>query len=87
VAALFAESGILRRGHQAGSENITVPNPLIQDPGRIRDLSAAMAKGEITAEALVRRHLDRIAAVDGQTKFLLLCPTRHSLVYLAKPAV
>jgi len=45
-----------------------VPNPLIQDPGRIRDLSAAMAKGEITAETLVRRYLDRIAAVDGQVK-------------------
>ena len=43
-------------------------NPLIQNPGRIRDLSAAMAKGEITAEALVRRYLDRIAAVDGQVK-------------------
>jgi aspartyl-tRNA(Asn)/glutamyl-tRNA(Gln) amidotransferase subunit A len=42
--------------------------PFIQDPGRIRDLSAAMAKGEITAEALVQRYLDRIAAVDGQVK-------------------
>ena len=41
---------------------------LIQNPGHIRDLSAAMAKGEITAEALVRRYLDRIAAVDGQVK-------------------
>jgi aspartyl-tRNA(Asn)/glutamyl-tRNA(Gln) amidotransferase subunit A len=45
-----------------------MPNPLIQDPGRIRDLSAAMAKGDITAEGLVRRYLDRIAAVDGQVK-------------------
>ena len=45
-----------------------MPNPLIQNPGRIRDLSAAMAKGELTAEALVRRYLDRIAAVDGQVK-------------------
>ena len=45
-----------------------MPNSLIQDPGRIRDLSAAMAKGEITAEALVHRYLDRIAAADGQVK-------------------
>ena len=45
-----------------------MPNSLIQNPGHIRDLSAAMAKGEITAEALVRRYLDRIAAVDGQVK-------------------
>ena len=45
-----------------------MPNSLIENPGRIRDLSAAMAKGEITAEALVRRYLDRIAAVDGQVK-------------------
>ena len=42
--------------------------PLIQNPGSIRDLSAAMAKGEITAEALVRRYLDRIAAIDGHVK-------------------
>ena len=41
---------------------------LIQDPGRVRDLSAAMARGELTAEALVRRCLDRIAAVDGQVQ-------------------
>jgi aspartyl-tRNA(Asn)/glutamyl-tRNA(Gln) amidotransferase subunit A len=41
---------------------------LIQDPGRVRDLSAAMAAGSLTAEALVRRCLDRIAAVDGQVQ-------------------
>ena len=45
-----------------------MPNPLIQDPGRIRALFAAMAKDDITAEALVQRYLDRIAAVDGQVK-------------------
>ncbi|MES2713973.1 MAG: amidase [Pseudomonadota bacterium] len=38
---------------------------LVSDPGRIRDLSAAMARGELTAEALVHRCLDRIAEVDG----------------------
>lgn len=37
----------------------------VQDPGRIRDLSAAIARGELTAEALVRRCLARIAEVDG----------------------
>lgn len=37
---------------------------LIQDPGRVRDLSAAMATGRLTATALVQRCLDRIAAVD-----------------------
>ena len=41
---------------------------LIQDPGRVRDLAAAMAAGSLTAEALVRRCLDRIAAVDGKVK-------------------
>ena len=41
---------------------------LIQDPGRVRDLAAAMARGDLTAEALVQRCLDRIAAVDGQVK-------------------
>lgn len=41
---------------------------LIQDPGRIRDLSAAMARGTLSAEALVGRCLDRIAAVDGQVR-------------------
>ncbi|MDB5412541.1 MAG: Aspartyl-tRNA(Asn)/glutamyl-tRNA(Gln) amidotransferase subunit [Rubritepida sp.] len=37
----------------------------VQDAGRVRDLSAAMISGELTSEALVRRCLDRIAAVDG----------------------
>jgi aspartyl-tRNA(Asn)/glutamyl-tRNA(Gln) amidotransferase subunit A len=41
---------------------------LIQDPGRVRDLSAAMASGALTAEALVRRCLDRIEAVDGHVR-------------------
>ncbi|SDB66137.1 amidase [Belnapia rosea] len=40
----------------------------IQDPGRIRDLSAAMAAGGLTAEGLVERCLARIAAVDGQVR-------------------
>jgi aspartyl-tRNA(Asn)/glutamyl-tRNA(Gln) amidotransferase subunit A len=39
---------------------------LVQDPGRVRDLAAAMASGALTAEALVERCLARIAAVDGQ---------------------
>ena len=37
----------------------------VQDPGRIRDLSDAIASGALTSEALVQRCLDRIAAVDG----------------------
>ena len=37
----------------------------VQDPGRIRDLSAAIACGALTSEALVQRCLDRIAQVDG----------------------
>lgn len=37
----------------------------VRDPGRIRDLSAAIASGALTSEALVRRCLDRIAEVDG----------------------
>ncbi len=41
---------------------------LVQDPGRVRDLAAAMAAGALTSEALVRRCLDRIAAVDGQVQ-------------------
>ncbi len=41
---------------------------LVQDPGRVRDLAAAMAAGTLTAEALVQRCLDRIAAVDGQVQ-------------------
>jgi aspartyl-tRNA(Asn)/glutamyl-tRNA(Gln) amidotransferase subunit A len=41
---------------------------LVQDPGRVRDLSAAMARGDLTSEALVQRCLDRIAAVDGQVQ-------------------
>ncbi|WP_198369167.1 amidase [Roseomonas rosulenta] len=43
-------------------------NPLIQDPGRVRDLAAAMAAGSLSAQALVQRCLDRIAAVDGQVQ-------------------
>jgi aspartyl-tRNA(Asn)/glutamyl-tRNA(Gln) amidotransferase subunit A len=38
---------------------------LVRDPGRIRDLSAAIASSALTSEALVRRCLDRIAEVDG----------------------
>ncbi|MDN3567813.1 amidase [Paeniroseomonas aquatica] len=41
---------------------------LIEDAGRVRDLAAAMAAGTLTAEALVRRCLARIAAVDGQVQ-------------------
>ncbi|MBL6454261.1 amidase [Belnapia sp. T6] len=41
---------------------------LIQDPGRIRDLAAAMEAGSLTSEALVERCLARIAAVDGQVR-------------------
>lgn len=43
-------------------------NRLVQDPGRVRDLGAAMARGELTSEALVQRCLDRIAAVDGEVQ-------------------
>ncbi|MEI6160378.1 MAG: amidase [Roseococcus sp.] len=41
---------------------------LVKDPGRIRDLSAAIASGALTSEALVQRCLDRIAEVDGQVQ-------------------
>jgi len=41
---------------------------LIQDPGRVRDLQAGMARGALTAAALVERCLARIAAVDGQVQ-------------------
>ena len=37
---------------------------LIQNPGRIRDLSTAMAQGAITAEALVQR-VDARGVVHG----------------------
>ncbi len=40
----------------------------VSDPGRLRDLSAAMRSGALTSEALVRRCLDRIAAVDGKVQ-------------------
>ena len=43
-------------------------NDLIRDPGRIRDLAAALAAGTLTAEALVERCLARIAAVDGRVQ-------------------
>ena len=45
-----------------------VRDTYVQDPGRIRDLSAAIASGALTSEALVRRCLDRIAEVDGQVQ-------------------
>lgn len=45
-----------------------VPEALVQDPGRVQDLAAAMAAGSLTATALVRRCLDRIAAVDGAVR-------------------
>ncbi|MBX9751811.1 MAG: amidase [Roseococcus sp.] len=41
---------------------------LVRDPGRIRDLSAAIASGALTSQALVQRCLDRIAEVDGQVQ-------------------
>lgn len=41
---------------------------LVRDPGRVRDLAAAMAAGTLTSEALVRRCLDRIAEVDDQVQ-------------------
>jgi aspartyl-tRNA(Asn)/glutamyl-tRNA(Gln) amidotransferase subunit A len=41
---------------------------LVKDPGRIRDLSADIASGALTSEALVQRCLDRIAEVDGQVQ-------------------
>ena len=42
---------------------------LAADPGRIRDLARALREGSLTSEALVRRCLDRIAAVeDGGTR-------------------
>jgi aspartyl-tRNA(Asn)/glutamyl-tRNA(Gln) amidotransferase subunit A len=37
-------------------------------PGHVRDLAEALANGSLTAEALVGRCLDRIAAVDGDVK-------------------
>lgn len=45
-----------------------VRDSLVRDPGRIRDLSAAIARGDLTSEALVQRCLDRIAEVDGQVQ-------------------
>ena len=41
---------------------------LVQDPGRVRDIAAAMASGALTSEALVHRCLDRIAEVDGKVQ-------------------
>ena len=37
----------------------------VSDAGRLRDLAAAMRSGALSSEALVRRCLDRIDAVDG----------------------
>ncbi|MCO6415035.1 amidase [Siccirubricoccus sp. KC 17139] len=41
---------------------------LVQNPGGVQELGAAMARGELTADALVRRCLERIAAVDRQVR-------------------
>lgn len=41
---------------------------LVQDPGRIRDLDAALGSGTLTSVALVEKCLARIAAVDGEVK-------------------
>jgi aspartyl-tRNA(Asn)/glutamyl-tRNA(Gln) amidotransferase subunit A len=57
----------------------TDPHRLIQDPGRVRDLSAAMAAGTLTAEALVRRCLDRIAAVEGEVRAWVHVPAEEAL--------
>ncbi|MCB1434706.1 MAG: amidase, partial [Alphaproteobacteria bacterium] len=37
-------------------------------PGHVRDLAAALESGSLTAEALVRRCLDRIGEVDSAVK-------------------
>jgi aspartyl-tRNA(Asn)/glutamyl-tRNA(Gln) amidotransferase subunit A len=50
-----------------------------RDPGRVADLAAAMADGSLTAEALVYRCLDRIAAVDGEVQAWITMLTDASL--------
>ncbi|MDO9710407.1 amidase [Paracraurococcus lichenis] len=52
---------------------------LVQDPGRVRDLTAAIASGVLTSEALVRRCLDRIAAVDGEVRAWVHVPAKEAL--------
>jgi aspartyl-tRNA(Asn)/glutamyl-tRNA(Gln) amidotransferase subunit A len=41
---------------------------LAADPGRVEDLARALREGSLTSQALVRRCLDRIAAVDGEVQ-------------------
>jgi Asp-tRNA(Asn)/Glu-tRNA(Gln) amidotransferase A subunit family amidase len=43
----------------------TVSKPLVQDPGRLRTLAAAIASGELSPVALLERYIARIEAVDG----------------------
>ena len=41
---------------------------LVADPGRISELTGAIAKGELSPVALLERYLARIAEVDGEVK-------------------
>jgi Asp-tRNA(Asn)/Glu-tRNA(Gln) amidotransferase A subunit family amidase len=40
----------------------------VADPGRVRELAAAIGGGDLSPVALVRRYLDRIAEVDGSVQ-------------------
>jgi aspartyl-tRNA(Asn)/glutamyl-tRNA(Gln) amidotransferase subunit A len=40
----------------------------VADPGRVRQLAGAIAKGDLSPVALVQRYLDRIAAIDAHVQ-------------------
>lgn len=53
--------------------------PLVEDPGRIRELAAAMAAGRASAHDQVARYLERIETVDPQVQAWRVVDARRAL--------
>jgi aspartyl-tRNA(Asn)/glutamyl-tRNA(Gln) amidotransferase subunit A len=60
--------------------------PLVQDPGRVRDLAKRIADGTLSPVDLVQRCLDRIEAVDGKVQAWRVVDGERALTLAAERA-